>query len=150
MIDANYALGSASSEQFRRAAQGDLEAQRQLAEQALATRDAAEAAGGLTDLAAIESVYWARLCAANGDDLDAMRLAEALSHMSHCFGHSGMGEAAENLTVEAVSILYALATAGHAPASATIAAVMDGISPILLTRARQMALSAGERSCAES
>jgi hypothetical protein len=130
----NSRLPPATQEALRRAAGGDVVAQRELTIASLEEYNAAKARGEHVGIAVVEALLWARMTAVHGDAGDDMRLARALICTGNEIGLMGMADAAVNVTAEAVAIIRGLAVDGDPQAQVTLEQVIADIPPDVLRR----------------
>lgn len=123
-FDPNSALGSQSSV-LRAAAQGDLMALRSMRDMHINASKGFEADAPAAVLFGLEAMPYARLCAAQGDDNDARRLAGVLCYLFEASRFAGYGNRAERLAGEAVAILERLSEAGDETASLAAVQIVD-------------------------
>ncbi|MDZ7895433.1 MAG: hypothetical protein U5M50_11040 [Sphingobium sp.] len=134
-MDANALLGDYSPV-IRKAALGDLEAQRWM--RAGALRDARTPMPGIDEIGSYELLFWSRLCASHGHEEDAIFLAAVLHHVSHWVGQRGVGDLAGRMMAEGVAILDRLSDEGSDAAMAALADMSGRVCPELLNYANEM------------
>lgn len=126
-FDPNFAAGW-NTDVTRRAAGGDLDAQRTMRNVFTSAIHEVDVTSPLAVMFGVEMVPYARLCAAHGDMDDARVLASSLYWTFAASQSAGFGDSGESLAGEAVAILERLADQGDEIAS--LAAVqMVGQTP---------------------
>ncbi|MDE0878323.1 MAG: hypothetical protein OSB00_06610 [Sphingomonas bacterium] len=139
--DPNRLFGKGASV-IRAAALGDLGSQRDL-RAACYHRITAPAASDvwLVDLAMIEGLVLARLCAAHGDETDARALAAYLllgASIVNEIGTEQFTNLAENYGAEALSILEDLACVGDEEAAVNANSLIALLPPQVLEKAQRL------------
>jgi hypothetical protein len=125
-FDANSATGW-DVDVVRKAAGGDLDAQRKLRNVFTAAIQTVDVTSPLAVMFGIEMVPFARLCAAHGDMDDARVLASSLLWTFAASQSAGFAERSDKLAGEAVAILERLADRGDEIASLAAIKMVDQI-----------------------
>lgn len=123
-----------SAERLTRAASGDIEAQRELAEINYAGR---LDPGAFTDVCYTEAIVWQRMVAARGTLKDRHTLVFLLAEFSGWLSDHEPA-ASNHFMAQAVMLAEALAEDGDEQAAGWVASYADKLDPEVLLRARQM------------
>ena len=140
-FDPNDALGGEAGT-IRRAANGDLAAQRVMRDAYAVAINTVPADAPYAMLFGVEMVPYARICAASGDPEDARRLAGVL-YFNFCAARSaGFESNAQPLAGEAIAILERLAEQGYELSSLAVVQLLN-LNPTAGDIAKRM-LSGGK------